>query len=371
MHPYTPRKRRRSDVVGPVAFLILIGIIAVSYGMFVAFQRYVLPEVEVGSTAFFVDAQSLERQVDLAGEWRFALGDGTDRAQADFDDSSWSVVDVPNEWEDEGFENYDGYAWYRKEFWAGEQFANKTLYLLLGRIDDVDEVFVNGQRIGGTGQFPPNYVTAWDEDRVYRVPNGILRREQTNTIAIRVFDGTLNGGIRKGAVGLYSTDLPQALLELNHGWRFCRGDNSEWKYPDADTSSFKPIAVPDHWEDQGYDNYDGYGWYRTSFPWDPAISEKSLLLLLGRIDDTDEVFLNGERIGKTGALNFTDRDTKIDYYLQYRAYEFPTSLLQKMNTLAVRVHDHQGFGGIYDGPLGIMTHEAHAKYWKEVSDNRR
>jgi len=59
---------------------------------------------------------------------------------------------------------------------------------------DVDETFLNGERIGGMGSFPPEYRTAWDKARRYRIPASLVRGDGSDVLAVRVFDGGGNGG---------------------------------------------------------------------------------------------------------------------------------------------------------------------------------
>ena len=40
--------------------------------------------------------------------WKFRIGDRLEWAGKDFDDSRWESIRVPNQWEDEGFNGYDG-----------------------------------------------------------------------------------------------------------------------------------------------------------------------------------------------------------------------------------------------------------------------
>lgn len=308
-------------------------------------------------------SRSEDRLVNLRGTWLFSVGDDARRALPDFNDDAWSSVRVPGNWEDEGYRDYNGYAWYRRTFSFDEDPAQLT-YLLLGRIDDADEVFLNGKRIGGTGAFPPHYATAYNQDRIYGIQPGTLRAGE-NVIAIRVYDGAQVGGIRGDRIGIYSNETPLPEIVLTGEWIFRPGDDPEWKDVQADESQFKPISVPAYWEDTGYD-FDGFAWYRKTFSAPAQLSDTTLVLMLGRIDDTDEVYLNGTRIGGSGSLTDADRHSGADYYAQQRGYTFPASLLKETNVLAVRVHDHGGRGGIYDGPLGIIGQSRYIAYWETV-----
>lgn len=298
---------------------------------------------------------SLIRVIDLTGSWRFALGDDLTRAQPDFDDDDWKKIHVPNYWEHEGLENYDGFGWYRRHFSLDADRLNSMLYAELGMIDDTDEVFVNGQRIGGSGQFPPSYIGAWNQHRQYAIPQGLIR-EGDNVIAVRVYDAQMGGGIYKGEVGIYATRHPAPLVNLEGEWQFWREGEQE---------QARSIRVPGLWEHQGVQGYDGIAWYRKEFGQVDINKDETLVLLLGRIDDTDEVTLNGEFIGRTGNLNDQDRKIDRDYFRIERRYEFSASLLKANNVLEVRVHDNGGDGGIYQGPVAILTKSAYEKYSHE------
>lgn len=137
----------------------------------------------------------------LPERWQFRTGDDTSFANPAYDDSNWRTVDVPMPWEPQGFDGYDGIAWYRAHFSVDTLQAGKPLSLALGKIDDADVTFLNGVRIGSMGQFPPDSLTAYQELRLYRIPAGLLRTE--NVLAVRVYDMMGPGGIVFGPIGIY------------------------------------------------------------------------------------------------------------------------------------------------------------------------
>ncbi|HLP09161.1 MAG TPA: beta galactosidase jelly roll domain-containing protein [Opitutaceae bacterium] len=316
---------------------------------------------------FGASAETTKRVVRLDGTWRFAVGDDPARAAEEFDDSRWAKIEVPATWQDEGYRDYSGFAWYRKTFSMPSGYENRSLILSLGRIDDTDEVFVNGRRVGGLGQFPPEYRSAYDERRVYVVPPEILHPKEDNVVAVRVFDGGGVGGIVRGRIGLYTGYPLPAGLALDGEWKFAVGDNPAWKEPACDETAFQPILVPSAWEHAGHPDLDGYGWYRKTFRVAQSLEEKTLVLVLGKIDDYDEVFLNGVAIGRSGRVDDPVQRGEDRTYSLNRAYNFPASLLRETNVIAVRVCDTHGLGGIYEGPIGILTQSQFARYW----DNRR
>jgi hypothetical protein len=297
-----------------------------------------------------------ERVLDLRGTWRFQIGDDLDWANAALDDEAWDEVFVPSNWEDEGFPGYDGFAWYRRTFRLDGKAKGQHLYLRLGRIDDTDGVYVNGHFVGTSGSFPPDYKTGYHQFRSYRIPESVLRYGGDNVIAVRIFDEGGPGGIVEGPIGLYvRTDLPDLVVDLTGLWSFRPGDNLRWKDEKVSESGWKPIQVPGRWEPQGYEGLDGFAWYRTRFFVPANARRDDLILLLGQIDDLDEAYLNGVRIGRTGDLQ--RHEIQGDEWQRLRTYPLPQETLHygAYNSLAVRVYDGLIDGGIYEGPLGLAT----------------
>lgn len=77
------------------------------------------------------NAQDLDRLLNLRGDWKFSIGDNTKWAEVNYDDSSWEEIYVPRRWESEGFNGYDGYAWYRTKFSGDELEKEGAHYLRL------------------------------------------------------------------------------------------------------------------------------------------------------------------------------------------------------------------------------------------------
>ncbi len=306
-------------------------------------------------------AADTRRLLNMRGHWKFNLGDNPSWSDPKFDDREWSEIYVPAQWEDEGYPGYDGYAWYRKHFKASDSWRAKDLLLELGMIDDVDEVYVNGQLVGNTGSFPPEYETAYNAYRQYSIPFAVLNPDGDNVIAVRVFDDHGVGGIVDGRVGIYERryfvdpDIPLPVT-----WKFKTGDDMDWKEAGYEDSDWKEVRVPANWETQGFRGYDGYAWYRVTFKVPSEYKDENLIMLVGKIDDFDEVYLNGKRIGRTGSMpKYKMTSTNSNDYNQVRAYTIPSGVLRfgDQNTLAVRVYDCWQGGGIYEGPLGLVTRQ--------------
>lgn len=308
----------------------------------------------------------MERVLDLRSGWKFAIGDDAAWARPDFDDARWDKIHVPDPWEDQGYPGYDGWAWYRTRFVLAARFRNEALFLNLGNIDDADELYVNGRFVAFTGLLPPDYISAYAETRWYYVPNEYLRFGDENIIAVRVFDNELGGGIIRGEIGLYRDKWYLVPDQSLRGiWKLAIGDDAKRSSIGFDDSGWMDVLVPAYWETQGLKGYDGFGWYRREFVLDPGLRSASLLLLLGKIDDDDEVWFNGKRIGRTGRMPSDDGTTYTDYsYLKLRAYAIPPQLLKNggRNVIAVRVYDIFFHGGIYAGPVGLVRTDRYRQW---------
>jgi len=206
----------------------------------------------------------------------------------DYDDSSWPTMKVPLEWSGTELGKFDGIVCYRKEFVLPESFTGKDLTLHLGPIDDMDDTYVNGKRIGET--LAPGF---WKKERVYSIPADIVKSGK-NILTVFVIDNVGGGGIYSSSdVTISDTDnmdsfsisgdwkfLPVAEL-INLNLHFFDSDNTYDSRPDLsiainqDTPTLlfngmihpvKPFTIKGIIWYQGESNV-GRGYqYRTLFP---------------------------------------------------------------------------------------------------------
>jgi sialate O-acetylesterase len=323
--------------------------------------------------------ERFEQIIDLEGKWKFNIGDKENWKRIDFNDNNWEVIDVPSSWEDEGFHGYDGYAWYRKTFTLDKADFKRQMYLIFGSIDDVDETYLNGKLIGFNGSFPPEYETAYNVPRKYPIPDSLLNGEGNNTLAVRVYDDRLSGGIMYGDVGIYAYKEGELIpdLSLEGLWKFRTGDSLAWNANNINTKEWSDVLVPAYWEDQRFPNYNGFAWYRKQFDLPDNLQNERLVLLMGKIDDMDEVYINGGLVGSSGNLkNAGSEFENNSYWDKFRYYYITNTELLKVknNSIAVRVYDGFKDGGIYEGPIGLITQkrfrEIQHKKEKEFSFSR-
>jgi sialate O-acetylesterase len=96
--------------------------------------------------------------------------------------------------------------------------------------------------------------------------------------------------------------------------------------------------------------------------------------MLGKIDDIDQTFINGTLVGSVGDWNFETFPESFNQNNEWeviRGYYIPDNVLLagKENTIAVRVYDGFMDGGIYLGPIGLITQNKYREYWNKQKSN--
>jgi sialate O-acetylesterase len=132
-----------------------------------------------------------------------------DYISINYDDVHWKSMKIPN-WFSGPLQNFDGIIWFRKSFELTKVEENITYTLSLGGIDDNDETYLNGVKIGRTQD--------WTKKRNYVIPVDLLKQGK-NTISVEVFDGAGNGGIYGGDdFGIKKEG--EFVLDLSGDWKY-------------------------------------------------------------------------------------------------------------------------------------------------------
>ena len=136
---------------------------------------------------------------------RFHQGDDMSWAKPETRDADWKTIDMTKNWDDQGYEINNGYAWYRVHLTIPKTILNgfddpKFVVFDLPKADDADECYLNGRQIGKKGSMPGDaggYKSAWSVERSYPVDvkTGGIRWDADNVIAIRVYNGGEPGGL--------------------------------------------------------------------------------------------------------------------------------------------------------------------------------
>lgn len=122
-------------------------------------------------------------------------------------------------------------------------------------------------------------------------------------------------------------------------------EENRWYNEEYNDSGWSSMQLPNFWEDEGLDRLHGVVWFRKEFHIGSEIAGKPARLLMGRIVDSDSVYVNGLLVGTTS------------YQYPPRKYAIPGNILKAgKNVIAVRVVNTSGKGGfIKDKPYKIIV----------------
>jgi sialate O-acetylesterase len=129
---------------------------------------------------------------------------------ADFDDSDWEKIILPNLTTSQPDIN-----WFRKSIEIPTEMQGKDLLLSLGEIDDCDDTYFNGVKVGSIDITHKEY---WQTPRLYKIPADLVKKGK-NVIAIRVYN-YLGAGAFNGNPELLnlSTECQSNKIELAGEW---------------------------------------------------------------------------------------------------------------------------------------------------------
>ena len=133
--------------------------------------------------------------------------------QPGFDDADWPDLKMPGTWQDQGW-RFNGAVWYRANLEIPEAWRGRKLVLTFGPVDDFDDTYVNGARVGGLG---PETANAYSLPRIYEIPAALVKASNL-TIAVRVMDIWGKGGIM-GAGRVSLAEDPAQSVALPKVWK--------------------------------------------------------------------------------------------------------------------------------------------------------
>ena len=141
--------------------------------------------------------EDLTEVMQLPETWKFKIdpkvvGEKEDWYALTYDDSAWGTVRVGEFWEEQGYPDYDGTAWYRLKVKFPGELAGKTVKLGFGAADESAKVYVNGN-LSGEFDIGPQ---GWDK-RFFIDITAQVKPGQTNLLAVRVIDTDRAGGLWK------------------------------------------------------------------------------------------------------------------------------------------------------------------------------
>ena len=152
----------------------------------------------------------------------FRVGDDVSWSGVNIYEGEWRDISNTNTWTSQGIKCENGFGWYRYHVTIPKSLLEKsdlkeTVDFNMGKIDDADEVYLNGKLIGKTGRFPADaggYQSNWNAQRIYsvKVKDNIIKWDADNVIAVRVYNGGDQGGMFAGPVVVR---VPNTIDNLN------------------------------------------------------------------------------------------------------------------------------------------------------------
>ena len=183
------------------------------------------------------------------------------------------------------------------------------------------------------------YLFADEIQKTQHVPIGIIGSEWGGS-PIEVW-------MRKG---LFDREVQDGLPEKYAAWTAGQQELAAWQNEvdrldkerlggvditasDYDASDWQELSMPAYWEGQIFPEYDGIVYLRKDFMLDKIPA--SATITVGCVDDKDETYINGIKVGNGEGYNRT------------RTYNIPDRVLNRgNNTVIIRVIDNGGNGGI-------------------------
>lgn len=160
---------------------------------------------------------------------------------------------------------------------------------------------------------------------------------------------------------------PTVSESFSADWKFHAGEgvDSLWMNVDYNDTAWQEVLSSKSLKDQNIKLDNGFGWYRKRIQMSDilvnAIKNKGgIMLHLGRLAATDEVYFNGKLVGKTGQFPQDYRG----YFDNERNYFVPEEdiNLTGENLIAIKFHDGWNVGGFLQGAaLSISTAETKDK----------
>jgi sialate O-acetylesterase len=242
--------------------------------------------------------EELQKELDIWRWMDYGRGDIDDTGMKekwyvpDLSSEGWTPTQVPGWWDERGIRG-QGPVWYRKEIVLTAEQAAQPLSVYLGKVDDRDDTFLNGQKIGTSGDS--------NTKREYMACTELLR-EGTNILAIRVIDVG-------GRAGLGLEDDPMYCLSGKTKIPL----NGEWLYRES-TFPFRPGFLPNEY---------------------PALLYQAMLLPLTRFPVRGAIWYQGEsNAGEAWKYRSLLPDMIVDWRNAWKQNNLPFYFVQLANFLA-------------------------------------
>jgi len=155
-----------------------------------------------------------DTRLDLTSGWRFRpdpenAGVAEGWHSTSYPDDDWVVLEAGKRWEDQGFPDVDGYAWYRRHVNVPESWRGRSVWLIVGGANDACEMFCNGKLINTYGDDSEMSVNSTP---IIGDLSRSIRFGQANVFAVKCYDWGASGGLWRLPCALI-TDPAQLPVE--------------------------------------------------------------------------------------------------------------------------------------------------------------
>ncbi len=140
----------------------------------------------------------------------------------------WVSAAVPEVWKSPPrgpLATTEGVVWYRAVVQLPADWADQPAELFVEGVDDARQIFINGQRIGLLGTFPPEYRSGLGQQHHLAIPADVLRAGEPNLIAIRVYHYHGRRGFNVAAPVLLGRDQ---AIRLQGNWQAIADDQERF-----------------------------------------------------------------------------------------------------------------------------------------------
>lgn len=166
---------------------------------------------------------------------------------------------------------------------------------------------------------------------------------------------------------------PAITETFSDTWKFRAGEgvDSLWMNTDYSDTNWQEVSSLKLLKDQDVKLDNGFGWYRKKVQLSDSLMQAvqakgAVMLHLGRLAATDEVYFNGKLVGKTGEFPHDYRG----YHDEERNYlvSLDDINLTGDNLIAIKFHDGWNIGGFLEGAkLTISTAETNDKIALDIA----
>lgn len=158
--------------------------------------------------------------------------------------ADWSIVSIP-----EAFRNVpkgelapiDGYSWYRCLVDVPADWEGDEITLHVEALDDARATYINGNKVGATGTFPPQYRSGLGENGEYSVSANLWKPGSLNSVAVQVYQNDPRPNFSVAPPVLVNLSKRQGI-RLNGEWQYRPGNDAKWK--SASPADFETASQP-------------------------------------------------------------------------------------------------------------------------------